>query len=140
MVVAGEGDLAGLRVLVVDDELDSLVAMGELLSIMDATVTLASSASEALEKTAKFDFDLILSDVAMPGGDGFRLVSEFRAQPHTRNTLCVAITGMATPAERERILKAGFDAHLSKPVFVGQLVELVRRLTGAARKGSTAPS
>lgn len=139
MVVAGQGDLAGLRVLVVDDELDSLVAMGELLSIMDATVTLASSASEALEQSAKFDFDVILSDVAMPGGDGFRLVSEFRAQPHTRRTICVAITGMDSPAERERILEAGFDAHMSKPVFVGRLIELVRGLVEAAPKDTTAP-
>ena len=140
MALAEQSDLSGLRVLVVDDDLDSLVAMGELLSIMKATVTLASSASEALESSAKFDFDLILSDVAMPGGDGLGLVSEFRAQPHTRNTICVAITGMDTPAERERILKAGFDAHMSKPVSVGRLIELVRRMTKAVRKGSGVPS
>jgi two-component system CheB/CheR fusion protein len=124
-----QNSLAGLDVLLVDDDLESLDALGEVMAIMGATVRLSSSASEALEQSAKLDFDVILSDVAMPGGDGLRLVKEFRDQPHTRKTICIAVTGMDTPAEREGILAAGFDAHVSKPVHVRELVELVLRLS-----------
>jgi two-component system CheB/CheR fusion protein len=135
MATEVRSDLSGLSLLIVDDELDSLEVFGELLRLVGAEVTLASSASEALEISARLDFDVILSDVAMPGGDGLTLVQKFREIPHTRHTVCIAVTGMATPGERERVLAAGFDAHLSKPVLIDRLIDVIRRLT-AGRDGA----
>jgi CheY-like chemotaxis protein len=120
-----QADLSGLRVLLVDDELESLEAFGEMFRVMGATVTLASSAAEALESSERSDFDVILSDVAMPGGDGLALLKTLRDLPHTRRTMCIAVTGESAPDVRERVLEAGFDAYLGKPVDVSRLVELI---------------
>ncbi len=87
-----------------------------MLRSLGAEVAEASSASEALASTERRDFDLILSDINMPGPDGLSLISTLRAVPHTRETICIAVTGRSAPEDRDRILQAGFDAHLSKPV------------------------
>jgi two-component system CheB/CheR fusion protein len=124
------GTLESLNVLLVDDDTDSLEAFGHLMRMSGADVTTVSSVDAALASVAGTDYDLIVSDIAMPGGDGHALVRKLRESPRTRNVIAVAVSGRATAADRASALRAGFDAHLGKPVDLDMLIEQVRQLIG----------
>lgn len=121
-------DLDGLRILLVDDEEESLETFGQLVEMSGAEVTLAGSGAAALEHVATRQFDVVISDIAMPGMDGLALVDRLRDLPQTRTTVCIAVTGRATVSDRTRAIRAGFDAQLGKPVDIVQLVDVIQRL------------
>jgi signal transduction histidine kinase/ActR/RegA family two-component response regulator len=112
-------ELGGARVLVVDDEGDSRDVLLQLLASWGAQTVGAASVREALEAIAREPPDLIVSDIAMPGEDGFSFVRELRRLEAARGARPVpvaALTAFARPEDRQRALSAGFDAHLAKPV------------------------
>jgi signal transduction histidine kinase/CheY-like chemotaxis protein len=132
--LGGRPGLENARILVVDDETDSRELLLQLLASWGACVTGAASAREALEAVARERPDLLVSDIAMPGADGFALIQELRRWERALGHLplaAVALTAFARPEDRRRALAAGFDAHLPKPVepdaLRATLAALVRR-------------
>jgi PAS domain S-box-containing protein len=126
---AGEGrELAALRILVVDDDEGSRRLVGEVLARAGAKVVEASSASEAQVAARRDPFDVIVSDIAMPETDGYALVRALRGEG--RPPLTVALTAFATDHDREKATRAGFQAHIAKPVLprdlVREIIDLVR--------------
>jgi two-component system CheB/CheR fusion protein len=123
--VADAGILKGLRVLLVDDSIEGLEALGALLEIEGAQVTVESTAQKALALAVDRQFDLILSDIAMPGMSGYDLIEALRKQPNMAKVPAVALTGFGREQDAARALRAGFDAHLGKPVTLNALLHVI---------------
>jgi CheY-like chemotaxis protein len=116
-----------MRVLVVDDERDALEIMRRLLAEHGCEVTTASTAEEALARLAERPFDVLLSDIGMPGVDGYELLRRVRTgpAPHPR---AIAVTAFARAEDRERALAVGFDGHLEKPLTPARLMRSLAAL------------
>ncbi len=127
-------DLGGIRVLVAEDDEDARGLIGKVLEIQGATVTAVSSAREALDLLLKNPFDVLLSDIEMPGTDGYQLIRELRLRPPREggSVPAAALTAYARTEDRMRALRAGFQLHLAKPVQPSELVTVVASL--AARR------
>ncbi len=119
--------LAGIRILVVDDEPDSLEMIGFTLEEFGAVVASAKTATMMLERLPQFQPDILLCDIAMPEMDGYELLHQIR-QLDTGQIPAIAITAYASPADRARSLQAGFQDHCNKPVDPEVLVEAIVRL------------
>jgi PAS domain S-box-containing protein len=128
--------LNGLRVLIVDDEDDTLDLVTMELTQHGASTTAASSAKEALELLEQNEFDLLISDIGMPGMDGYSLIREIRKQEagKERRVPAVALTAYASVQDRMRAILAGFNTHVAKPVEANELVTVVGGLTGRLGK------
>ena len=120
--------LHGLRMLLVDDTVDALESFAALLRLEGADVVAASSAPQALVEASRHQFDIVVSDVAMPVMDGYQLIEQLRGQPAYSTLPAIALTGFGRPQDEHRALGAGFDAHLTKPASVETLGDLVGRL------------
>ena len=120
-------DLGGLHVLLVDDEPDALEVIGEVLRRAGAQVTAASCADEAMELLVRLRPAVLISDIAMPGRDGFDLLRCVRLLPPHQNPQvpAVALTAYAREEDRARTRAAGFQIHLAKPVSPRELVAAV---------------
>jgi PAS domain S-box-containing protein len=123
--------LAGLRILVVDDELDSRDFVAFVLEEAGAEVISLSSAAEALESIEQTAPDFLVSDIGMPQMDGYMLINRIRTQlaPEYGQLLAIALTAYAGEANERQVLQAGFDKHLAKPIDPTQLVATVARLS-----------
>jgi two-component system CheB/CheR fusion protein len=122
--------VAGLRVLVVDDDDDTRDALTEMLTGFGAEVRAVSSAAEGLRAVQEDPPQVLLCDLAMPGEDGFSLIAKIRALPAERGgrVPAVALTALAGEHERRRALLAGFDRHLANPIEVTRLTVAVSEL------------
>jgi signal transduction histidine kinase/integral membrane sensor domain MASE1/putative methionine-R-sulfoxide reductase with GAF domain len=122
--------LDGLRVLVVDDETDAREVVGLVLRERGAEVQLAGSVREALDLLRGRSFDVLVSDLAMPGADGYDLIRAVRAGDAARASAipAVALTAYTGHEVRERAIAAGFLAHATKPLDPDDLVELIAKL------------
>jgi PAS domain S-box-containing protein len=122
-----ESRLDGLRVLIVDDERDARDLLIAVLSRQGANVAAAASVAEAFEKLQTEKPDLIISDIEMPDEDGFSLIKKLRAfnQTQTRKIPAIALTAHARPSERLKILSAGYQIHLAKPVDTAELIAVI---------------
>ncbi|MEL6471960.1 MAG: PAS domain-containing protein [Cyanobacteria bacterium J06623_4] len=129
--------LLGLRILVVDDEPDSLEIARIFLEDAGATVTAVSSSADALEMVAGGEFDGMVCDIAMPDIDGHQLIGQVRAMDHenVKNIPAIALTAYAGSSEKEQSLAAGFHAHLTKPIDASELVQRVFQLCRASQSG-----
>jgi CheY-like chemotaxis protein len=124
------GDLKGLRILVVDDDPDALTLMREVLEAAGASVISANSGRAALSALDEHTPHAIVSDLGMPGMDGFELLAQLRQSPveSRRNVPAAALTAYARSEDRTRSLKSGFQLYLSKPIDPGELVAAVASL------------
>jgi signal transduction histidine kinase/ActR/RegA family two-component response regulator len=122
--------LDGLRLLVVDDEADARDLVEHLLTESGAIVTVVGSGAEALECIEAMPPDLLVSDIGMPGMDGFELMRRVRALPPGRGGAvpAIALTAFARSEERTRSLQAGFQLHVAKPVEQAELVAAIASL------------
>ena len=122
--------LDGERVLVVDDHAGVREVITELLEDFGARVIAVPGVREALESLERERPNVVLSDIEMPGEDGYALIRKVRALPPDRGgqTPAAALTGLSTPADRTRALQAGFQDHMAKPVDARQLVRIVTTL------------
>jgi PAS domain S-box-containing protein len=129
------GRLAGLRVLVVDDELDARELVVEALQDAGATVDQAESASQALRELEAHRPAILVSDIGMPHEDGYTLARKIRGLPAERGgqILALALTAYAGAADAQRAFDAGYQRHVAKPVDPLELVEVVAELAGRAR-------
>ena len=123
--------LEGLRVLVVDDEPDARDLLATVLRKSGAVVTAARSVSEAMECANAMRPEFLISDIEMPGEDGYSLIRKVRASeiPEFRSVPAIALTAYAGPGDRMRALEAGFQMHMAKPVQPAELVLVVANLT-----------
>ena len=124
------GSLSGIRVLVVEDELDTLELFEGILATGGAEVRRATSAAEALAILAAWRVDVIVSDIEMPHEDGHAFIRRVRALPSEQGgaTPAVAVTAYGSFDDRVRALAAGFQTHLPKPVEPAELVAIVASL------------
>jgi signal transduction histidine kinase/ActR/RegA family two-component response regulator len=123
-------DLTGLRVLIVEDDDDARALVAKVLEGQGALVTSVSSAQAALDLLEKERVDVLLSDIEMPGTDGYQLIEELRRRPSQRggSVPAGALTAYARTEDRLRALRAGFQLHLAKPVHPSELVTVVASL------------
>jgi len=136
----GEGvttQLSGVRVLAVDDQPDALELVRDILASAKAEVEVASSAAEASEKLRRFQAQVLVTDIGMPGEDGFQLLRRLRRDPSasTSRIPAVALTAYARPEDAEQAAAVGFESHLPKPIDAGRLLEAVARLAHAGPRG-----
>jgi CheY-like chemotaxis protein len=122
--------LAGMRILVVDDEPDCATLTGYLLSQWGADVKIVISATEALEVFEKYEIwppDILVSDIQMPGTDGYALVRRLREKDPARggNVPAIALTAYTRVEDRIRALLAGFQIHIAKPFEPIELLTVV---------------
>ena len=133
-------DLRDVRILVVDDAGDERELFGEILSRAGAVVETADSAAKALRVVDRFRPDVIVSDIAMPGEDGYMFLRKVRmhADPGIAATPAVAVTAHARAEDRQNAFAAGFQRYVSKPVQPKDLVRTVGALlaAGSARSSS----
>ncbi|TMB06735.1 MAG: response regulator [Deltaproteobacteria bacterium] len=128
--------LRGVRVLVVDDDPDARESVAAVLEQAGATVQAVESAGDAVESLEREPSDVLLSDIAMPGVDGYTLLGRARARLRGREIPAAALTAYAASEDRSRALAAGFRAHLAKPVDPAELVAVVADLAHVTPEGS----
>jgi signal transduction histidine kinase/DNA-binding response OmpR family regulator len=130
-------ELTGLSVLVVDDEPETRELLIEVLSKCGADVRACSSADDALETLKHWKADVLISDIGMPGEDGYELIRKVRAMdPEQGGRIpAVALTAYARGEDRLRALSAGFQMHVAKPVEPAELAAVVASFAWQAGKG-----
>ena len=126
--------ISGVRVLVVDDQRDGRDLMRAILARAGAVVEAVGSAAEALEALERFRPDVLLSDLEMPGVDGYTLIRQIRARAPQEGgrTPAAALTAHARREERTRALAAGYQTHIAKPATGAEVLAAVAALTGRA--------
>ncbi|WP_404785925.1 ATP-binding protein [Altericista sp. CCNU0014] len=120
-------DLSGVRILIIDDEIDSREFVAFVLEQAGARVTTAATAAEGLATLVRTTPDVLLSDIGMPDMDGYALVRQVRALPPEEGgkVLAIALTAYAGDFNRQQALEAGFQQHLSKPIEPDELVRAI---------------
>lgn len=126
------------KILIVDDDPDVCKVMAQLLSFQDYEVAVASDGFGAGAKVMDFKPDLLVLDLIMPGMDGFEVCSRIKENPRTSEIRVLAVTGYDTEENRARIMKAGADGYLAKPVENERLFQEVAGLleTSVVRRHS----
>lgn len=128
-----EGSLQGINLLIVDDDEDARVMLGIILSDRGASVTSAGGFNEALKLLQTLQPDAIVSDIGMPGKDGYDLIREIRRREGgDRRVPAVALTSFTRQQDEQQALAAGFDAHCPKPLRPMKLVQALRLLTAGS--------
>ncbi len=135
MDVAALPDLGGSRILVVEDDPDAREMVAYLLRQRNAEVVACASVTEALAAFDRCPPDVLLSDIEMPHRDGFALIEAVRARPAAQggDVPAAALTAYSRPEDRTASMLAGYDAHLSKPVDLHELIAAVVRLRARRR-------
>lgn len=125
-----EGRLKGLKVLLVDDSIDVLETLKMLLEMEGAVVSAFEDPLLALKAGESEGFDLIISDLGMPGMNGHELVQALRLLPASAHTPSIALTGYGASVDVQKSQDAGFSRHLGKPVAYEQMIETILQITG----------
>jgi signal transduction histidine kinase/CheY-like chemotaxis protein len=118
-----------LRVLVIEDSVDTLNMLKLWLSTFGCEVLIAAEAMEGVRVATEQPPDLIISDIGMPDVDGYELMRVLRKTPGLEQVPAIALTGYAREEDRELALAAGYNAHISKPANMGRLLYLIKNLT-----------
>jgi signal transduction histidine kinase/integral membrane sensor domain MASE1/CheY-like chemotaxis protein len=129
--LGAHADLTGLRVLVVDDEPDACEVLSRVLAEHGCEVAVAGAAGTALEQLEHFRSQIVVSDIGMPGIDGYELLKLMRDRHPQHRFSAIAVTAFARSEDRDLALGAGFDAHLAKPLDPAQLIRVLARLRDA---------
>jgi len=116
------------RALVVDDAPDVTEMIAMFLEHAGYETQMAFSAPEALEAVRQEHFDVIVSDIGMPGMNGYDLAVALRAMPEYSTVPMVAVTGFSVYDDRGRALESGFNAHMTKPINPMKLLDLIKSL------------
>jgi len=123
-----------IRVLLVEDSVDVLYMLQLELEWMGYAVVAAADANAALEEAVSNRPDIIVSDLGMPGVDGFEFIQRLRAIPHLAFIPAIALTGTALERDIERALASGFTAYLVKPVDAPDLAKKIDELSSQRLK------
>jgi CheY-like chemotaxis protein len=135
--LSGAPSLRELSVLVVDDEADGRDVLAAALRACGAEVETAASAAEAYESFRRSRPSVLVSDIGMAGEDGCRLIERIRALPPGEGgrTPAAALTAYAAAQDRMTVLRAGFDAHIAKPVYPAEIARVVAQIARLRRSG-----
>ncbi len=125
---APEKDKDRPRALVVDDAPDVTEMIATLLQHAGYRAVMAFSAAEALEAARAEQFEVVVSDIGMPGMNGYDLAIALRALPEYRSVPLIAVTGFSMYDDRGRALESGFNAHMTKPINPMSLLDLIKSL------------
>ncbi|HEX8404943.1 MAG TPA: CheR family methyltransferase [Duganella sp.] len=125
---AAEDCMAGLRILLVDDMEEMLMVFKSLLEVNGAVVFEATSGARGLEVLERQEVDLLISDISMPGMDGYEFLRRVRARPQTAKLPAIAISGMQRDHDIAQARAAGFSAHIGKPMSIERLNAIVHDL------------
>lgn len=134
--------LSGIRVLIVDDDVDSREVLAAALNLRGAEARTASTAHEALQTWNEWRPNILVSDIGMPDEDGYDLIRQLRNQERADSSCikAIALTGYASAEDRERVLDAGYQLHLAKPVDTNQLVSFIAAISAANRDEHNGPN
>jgi PAS domain S-box-containing protein len=135
---AAETTTASLRVLVVDDNMDTADTLTLLLQLDEYEVATANDGIKALKLASTFHPDVILLDLGLPGVDGYEVAKQVRQQPGLEKVVLVAMTGYGQESDRERTHQAGFDFHLVKPTDPTKVQQLLAMLANQRSNGREA--
>jgi hypothetical protein len=124
-----------MTVLFVEDHADTRGVLGLLLNRCGCQTVTAKSASDALSRLETMQFDVLISDLTLPDGDGLDLVAQAKAKQPLN---AIALTGRATPEERDAGLAAGFDFYLTKPIDFHELREAIKSGQPSASQSAVA--
>ena len=124
----GLGALNDLAILVVDDSEDTIEMIQHLLEISGASVCAATSGTKALSLAREKEFDVVLSDISMPGMDGFEFLKRLRELPGKEDLPAIALTGFGRPEDVQRARREGFYAHLTKPFDIQALAGFLQKI------------
>jgi CheY-like chemotaxis protein len=128
--------LAGVRVVVVDDEADARELVAAVLTESGARVVAVASVPEAILAVERHRPDVLVSDIGMPSEDGYSLMRKLRAMEKTVGRIpAAALTAYATVQDRTRALLAGYSSHLPKPIEPAELTAVVANLAGRPMRG-----
>ena len=122
----------GLRLLLVEDHLDSAELLADLLARRGHTVVIAGCAREALERATTEPFDLVVSDVGLPDGSGYDLMKALRAARPIRG---IAMSGYGRAEDLAASREAGFEEHLTKPILLAKLEQAIARIQAPGATG-----
>ncbi len=122
------------RILIVEDQPDTLEMLSASFRSRGFETIACDSASAALDCIGRQQFDILISDIAMPEMDGLELMRNVRARPELATVPAIALTGYASQSDIKAALSAGFDLHLSKPIDPGDLMAAVNNLIALRRK------
>jgi CheY-like chemotaxis protein len=131
--------LDGVKVLLVDDDQDTLNTLAAILAEYRATVQTAASAAQALEVMQWYEPDVLVSDLAMPVEDGYTLIGKLRAleaESGKQQTPALALTAYVRIEDRARALSSGFNMFVPKPVETNELITAIANLAEPGRIGS----
>jgi CheY-like chemotaxis protein len=123
-----EVDLAGLDILVVEDEAATRETMKRLLEAHNARVRTVDSVSAARDALEKRQPQLLISDIGLPGEDGYALIRHVRGLELSTPIAALAVTAFARPEDRQQVLESGYDDHLAKPVDPDALLARIAKL------------
>jgi len=115
----------GRRILIVEDNSDAATSLADLLEGLGCETLIAVDGIEAIPKATQFRPNIILLDIGLPGMNGYEVSQALRQTPGLSAVLIVAITGYGDPEDKREAYRAGIDLHLTKPVKVGFLKELI---------------
>ena len=104
------------RVLLIDDNIDAAESLAQLLALSGHDARTAGDGLQGLRVAADFQPEVVFCDLGLPGMNGFEVAKELRALPFGSAMILAALTGYGQPGDREKTARAGFDAHLVKPV------------------------
>jgi two-component system CheB/CheR fusion protein len=124
----------GLCLLVIEDSDDTLEMLRKWLAVFGCQMEGVRSASEAMKAMAARKPDLVISDIGMPGVDGYAFIKEMRKSPDFQSVPAIALTGYSREEDRKLALASGYNAHIAKPAEMRQLVDLIKKLTGRGEK------
>jgi two-component system cell cycle response regulator len=114
------------HILVIEDNEDNLQLMTYLLTAFGHNIVAARDGEIGLAKLEEAAFDLVVCDIHLPKLDGYEIIKRIRQRPNPTTPPIIAVTALAMVGDRERLLAAGFDAYISKPIEPQQLVDLIQ--------------
>ena len=120
-----------LRILLADDNADSLNSLGMLLELLGHEVELCKDGTEAIRAGASFEGDVAILDIGMPGANGYEVARNLRAGAWGRNLTLIALSGWGQTQDQQQAQDAGFDHHLTKPVELDSLQRLLASIKSA---------
>jgi signal transduction histidine kinase len=132
--------VAGHRILVADDNQDALESLATLLAMNGHEVCRASDGAAAMEAAERCRPEVALLDIGMPRANGYEVARHIRSQAWGREMVLIALTGWGQESDRRRSQEAGFNTHLTKPVDLSVLCELLERLDAASASSGSLPS
>ncbi len=132
------------RILIIEDNEDAALSLQELLLALGCEVAVASTGATALELARQFEPEIVLCDLGLPGPDGYAVARSLRALPETAGACLIAVSGYGQDEDRRRSHEAGFDRHLTKPVDLSELRQILElsgdRCSGRSDRHVIVPS